>query len=628
MYQFFAFQLLYFSTSILFITFFLTISTYNLAQVKIKERVEIIPGSTVTEPLPNGSISGDTRNPLYLGYGGEVTLRKIHISNPGLELWEESLGKLTISGVTSIGEFPQWHKLIFYLLNQTTGEKIYTEHSAEIVWEYGSSIDFYPTHQPGDPYPYNPEDWWEIEVNVNNSLAAMPPTEILNYLGNPFIPTEPLEVPIDGSLYAVITYVGYENNTQDDELWIDIPGTELLQDNIGSYEYEIIDLGDMNSGETIRFYLRTQNSIVNGMNLYPLQIREEMYMPDGDILMWRLEFADWTDLWFDDVKVEVYLTPDSLGANPVSVTIEPGELAPGDTAEIIIKRRYLDGTLEDYPEEQLFELGMIEGCEGGQILVGDSLGVYFEEALQPVKFVADTNVTDSVKVGIRVGLIEEIIGSFGKVKDGDKDYKKNEEKTALNKRERSDYELIMKSKRKGNRLNGIQGNRSSLPDNPTQSYCFTGDFYADLYEEAEVVVTDEEIEILLGELKFFGVKKKLENGTVNEIKIEEIVVEEGETPIFPNNAGEGWEWIEEDSIWSNRPINIETKGSSPIFYDRFYSQVFYTGTQKPIINYLPNGMIRIIGRYLGKNPDNKVKLFTSVYDNSYSDTLEIKVIRP
>ncbi|MGQ9644315.1 MAG: hypothetical protein ACUVT3_10700, partial [Ignavibacterium sp.] len=141
------------------------------------------------------------------------------------------------------------------------------------------------------------------------------------------------------------------------------------------------------------------------------------------------------------------------------------------------------------------------------------------------------------------------------------------------------------------------------------------------------VVVKKDFEILLGETKYFGVKKKTENGTVKEIKIEEITVSTNDTPAFPSLSG-GWSWIDDSTIWSGRPINIETKGQSPIFYDKFYAKVFYTGNTQPIINDLPDGMIRIIGRYLGKTTDNKVKLFTTKYQNYFTDTLEMQVIRP
>jgi hypothetical protein len=137
-------------------------------------------------------------------------------------------------------------------------------------------------------------------------------------------------------------------------------------------------------------------------------------------------------------------------------------------------------------------------------------------------------------------------------------------------------------------------------------------------------VVKQENEILLGETKYYAVKKKTETG---ELKIEEIKVIQDIAPVFPSTAGEGWEWINKKSIWSDRPINIETKGQIPIFYDKFYAQLFYSGNSKPIINDLPDGMIRVIGRYLGKTIDNKVKLFTEK-ENGRNDTINIQVVRP
>ena len=84
------------------------------------------------------------------------------------------------------------------------------------------------------------------------------------------------------------------------------------------------------------------------------------------------------------------------------------QLAPGDTTQIILKRRNPDGTLEDFSQWDSFEIGMIEGCEAGEILIGGSLGVYFEEAYQPIYFVASSNLTETDTVVVRVGLIEGI----------------------------------------------------------------------------------------------------------------------------------------------------------------------------------------------------------------------------
>lgn len=161
---------------------------------------------------------------------------------------------------------------------------------------------------------------------------------------------------------------------------------------------------------------------------------------------------------------KIYLLPP-----PLKVMISPETLSPGDTADVIIKKRNADGTLEDFPPEQLFEIGMIEGCEGGNILADGNLGPYFYDVMQPIYFAADSTITDTtITVGIRVGLIEgigtrPIKGSGGK---------ESENKIREN--------LSLKSSDK---------NGSTPPlENPTGSYCFIGEFYSTLFGDGEVVV--------------------------------------------------------------------------------------------------------------------------------------------
>ncbi len=93
-------------------------------------------------------------------------------------------------------------------------------------------------------------------------------------------------------------------------------------------------------------------------------------------------------------------------------------LAPGDTTQIILRRQNSDGTIENFSPYDGFEIGMIEGCEAGQILTGGVLAPYFEEAYQPIYFVADGNLTETDTVKIRVGLIEGIIGSSNPIVSG------------------------------------------------------------------------------------------------------------------------------------------------------------------------------------------------------------------
>jgi len=89
---------------------------------------------------------------------------------------------------------------------------------------------------------------------------------------------------------------------------------------------------------------------------------------------------------------------------PIYVYTVPEVLGADDTADVIIQHRLEDGTLEDFPPDQTFELAVLDGCVNGNFMVGDSINVYFEDALQPIKFVTSDTLDSEVKnILIRVG---------------------------------------------------------------------------------------------------------------------------------------------------------------------------------------------------------------------------------
>lgn len=111
-----------------------------------------------------------------------------------------------------------------------------------------------------------------------------------------------------------------------------------------------------------------------------------------------------TDAEIGTKQVAIIINP-----GPLYLAIEPENVAPGDTALIIIKSRLEDGTLIDFPEWQTFEVKMIEGCALGKILAGEDTARYFYDVPQPIKFIADSLAGGTV--GLIVGLVEEIIGT-------------------------------------------------------------------------------------------------------------------------------------------------------------------------------------------------------------------------
>jgi len=115
------------------------------------------------------------------------------------------------------------------------------------------------------------------------------------------------------------------------------------------------------------------------------------------------QFNQWPTLW-ERVAVDTFIIkPDSF-----VVYIDPEECYPGDTVQVVIKKRNADGTLADFPPEQTYEIAKLEGCMLGNILANDTSGSYFLDVTQPIYFAAaDTLVGDTTgTVMLQVGLVD------------------------------------------------------------------------------------------------------------------------------------------------------------------------------------------------------------------------------
>jgi hypothetical protein len=128
------------------------------------------------------------------------------------------------------------------------------------------------------------------------------------------------------------------------------------------------------------------------------------------------------------------------------------------------------------------------------------------------------------------------------------------------------------------------------------------------------VVVKQENEIMLGETKYYAVKKKTETG---ELKIEEIKTVYGEEPKFPADA-DGWVWQKTD-VWGDEPI--EKLGTKSGVY---WEKKWFDKTDNKNKD-LETGFIRLIGRYweVGKEDSFKVRLKTI-----NNDIIDIKVTKP
>ena len=171
---------------------------------------------------------------------------------------------------------------------------------------------------------------------------------------------------------------------------------------------------------------------------------------------------------------------------PLKVFIDPPQLAAGDTANIIIKKRNPDGSLEDFPPNQEFEIAKLEGCLFGDVLVGDSLNYYFSNAMQPVKFVvADSLVSDSGVVKLRVGLVE----NYESINQKYNGKKRRTGKYIEEGKEEWQLELEKLFAEKSNKIQKLMSNGLS-------STCYIGDFITYTSWQGDVPIGKPELEII------------------------------------------------------------------------------------------------------------------------------------
>jgi len=104
----------------------------------------------------------------------------------------------------------------------------------------------------------------------------------------------------------------------------------------------------------------------------------------------------------------------TIAWDSLDVKVEPDTIYPGDTAQVVIKKRLPDGTLIDFDSTQTYVAGMLDGCILGKLVAGVQEGPYVVDVLQPIYFIADTSVDTIGSVLLRVGLVESTNKSTNK----------------------------------------------------------------------------------------------------------------------------------------------------------------------------------------------------------------------
>jgi hypothetical protein len=100
--------------------------------------------------------------------------------------------------------------------------------------------------------------------------------------------------------------------------------------------------------------------------------------------------AEKTEDWTKSGSVELLVGP-SICAQ---VTFDPPTIAPGDTAQLSFKKINDDGTLEDFPSDQLFNVGILSGDGDRGVLVSASgeIGTTLGRAPVPIRYVAPESI--------------------------------------------------------------------------------------------------------------------------------------------------------------------------------------------------------------------------------------------
>ncbi len=586
------------------------------AQTVIKEKVNINPESATTLST-NDSL--DIKRPIYLEHGGNVTLYFGNFLVYGYELWEESLGHLEGGSLPfvdslNLGTFPQWHKFVFYVYQPSTGKRYYNLSPDEEVFPDSGyaylELGFWPTF-PQDSINIIPELSWDMDLKADLSLARMPPQEVLNLpwiLGNPFKPDNSISSPVNGNVYAVIKSANANSN---DNLFTDIPKDSLLAANVKNYVGDTLHIGRIAVGDSIRFYIKSSRSIVKGMNLYPANFYQVPFQTgNGEMYLGTLNFEDWTDLYFDDLQLDVYVHPDSINTyySDVAVNFNQPEISPGDTDRITLMQKNADGTLSPFNSGTTYDVNIFQGQQNGTLYSPqyDDTSDSFIGINGDVLFIAADSVkNDSAQAIIKViahpngGGIAESVRSRLKL---------NKNKVTLVRAFPSTIKEATGIRNKHKWTEKITGS-NNVKKVSVESPGFIG----------FGVITIKGHTILLGKSKYYQVEQ---NNNTGGLRIEEIKPDKNGIPQQRTGLDGSWYWLTDNKVWGDNPVKKVSGDKLGVYWET--GKPIWNGDKQ--IGTLAPGLIRIVGRYWKKDTTYEVKL--TAEDGPANASVKIKIVKP
>lgn len=289
-----------------------------------------------------------------------------------------------------------------------------------------------------------------------------------------------------------------------------------------------------------------------------------------------------TEPEIESVEVLIIIWPGSI-----YIALEPDSISAGQTADIIIKRRNIDGTLEDFNSTQTFEIGIFDGCDLSYLIAGADTAKYFNEVMMPIKYLAVDSIESGGIVKIKGGPIEEII--IGRAGKKEIIFSKNVLIAEDISQRRTEGEL--------KQLNHEQIiDEEIITDDPVSSSCFSGNF--NIYS--------------IGERSFF----------VGDDCDEKIVVCNNYTPpLFENvstitELGENhppWTWIDKNgklqTINASNGCNATKSGDLGITYI-MTTIGDPTISQQPVYKLLDDMVVTACADKSNPNPDDRVWRFS------------------
>jgi hypothetical protein len=348
----------------------LVVSTHLcLSQVKIKERLEINPKS---KDRQSGQISSDVANTITFRRGGTLKLGLIfpdHTTDCTIN--GRSVPNDISSQWITWGTFHQWSSASFTLVDPSAPISYVSNPLSSMLigvgnWEY---ITFAFSDAPDDVAVA-----YGLELEPDSS-EAMPADWYLNYEygpGNPYDPSlaPSITIPFETSYRLIIQSVKPSAN---DELVLLSPERRSLMRNVAAHEGDTLVLGPYEEGTELKLGLVSgAGTLVKGDTLYP------QFLEYGGPY-WRMNFEDWTDLDFDDVKVIV--EPKEEDPDHLELWSDNETVYYGDTVDVEITPTDIDSAFAPLGSDSDYEFSveLINGTDQyGELLYQGQNGTYFE----------------------------------------------------------------------------------------------------------------------------------------------------------------------------------------------------------------------------------------------------------